>query len=89
MSNSELFKFAAKAGSLEGYLFKRDYVEPMVNWVGNILEMYDKLPAATKKEIKPDLLIVLNRVLDYGSLTVPPDLKQKIQSLIDKVNSGK
>jgi hypothetical protein len=32
----ELFKFAAKAGALEGYLYKREKVESLDNWVSNI-----------------------------------------------------
>ena len=32
----ELFKFAAKAGSLEGYLYEREKVEPLEDWVSNI-----------------------------------------------------
>lgn len=86
---SELFKFASKSGSLEGYLFKRQEVEPLANWVSNILSMYEQLPVNVRKDIKEDLLVVFNRVLDYGSQTVPPDLKQKIQLLVDRVNSGK
>ena len=85
---SELFKFAAKTGSLEGYLFKRKEVDSLANWVSNILSMYEQLSLQVRKDIKPDLLVVLNRVLEYGPQTVPPDLKQKIQALIDKVNSG-
>ncbi len=85
---SELFKFAAKAGSLEGYLFKRKDVESLANWVSNILSRYEELPANVKKDIKSDLLVVLNRVLEYGGQTVPPDLKEKIQALRDDVGSG-
>ena len=85
---SELFKFSAKAGSLEGYLFKRKEVDSLANWVSNILSMYEQLSLQVRKDIKPDLLVVLNRVMEYGTQTVPSDLKQKIQMLIDKVNSG-
>lgn len=85
---SELFKFAAKAGSLEGYLFKRSEVDSLANWVSNILAMYEKLPVNVKKAIKSDLLVVLNRVLEYGPQTVTHDLKQKIQALVERVNSG-
>lgn len=85
---SELFNFAAKAGSLEGYLFKRKEVESLANWVSNILSRYEELPVDVKKDIKNDLLVVLNRVMEYGSQTVPSDLKGKIKALIDRVTSS-
>lgn len=85
---SELFKFAAKTGSLEGYLFKRKEVESLANWVGNIVSMHEDLQAKVKKEIKPDLLIVLNRIIEYGPETIPSDLKDKIGKMIARINSG-
>lgn len=89
MSNySELFKFAAKSGSLEGYLFHRKELDPLENWISNILTMYERLPATVQKEIKADLLVVLNRVLEYGSETVPSGLKDKIQGLANKIKAG-
>lgn len=85
---SELFKFAAKTGSLEGYLFKRKEVDSLANWIGNILSMYENLQINVKKEIKPDLLIVLNRIIEYGPKTIPSDLKEKIEKMIAQINSG-
>ena len=40
----ELFKFAAKAGALEGYLYEREKVEPLDNWVSNLEKMHASLP---------------------------------------------
>ena len=51
----ELFLFAAKAGSLEGYLFNRRKVESLDNWITHISEMYRDLSPAVRKEINPEL----------------------------------
>ena len=51
---AEFFKFAAKAGALEGYLYEREKIESLSNWVNNMQVMYNKLPADVKKEIKEE-----------------------------------
>lgn len=86
-NNLELFKFAAKAGSLEGYLFKRRKVESLSNWTANILRMHGELPPAIKKEIQSELLVVLERILNYGSKTIPPDLREEINKLVIEIKS--
>ncbi|MBI2934177.1 MAG: hypothetical protein HYY29_01270 [Chloroflexi bacterium] len=85
---SDLFRFAAKAGSLEGYLFKRDKVEPLSNWVGNLEGMYRSLSPAARKEIRVDLEGVLQRVLEYGERTLLPDLKGRLNQLLADVRQG-
>jgi hypothetical protein len=61
---AEFFKFAAKAGALEGYLYEREKIESLSNWVNNMKIMYDKLPADVKKDIKEAYGIVLTRTLE-------------------------
>ncbi len=85
---SEFFKFAAKAGSLEGYLFKRDKVDPLTNWVGNIVTMFESLPDTIKNDIKDDLQSVLQRALEYGDRSLEAELKEKLQKLLKAVQSG-
>ncbi len=77
----ELFLFAAKAGSLEGYLFHRRKVEPLTVWVNNIDMMYRGLPAEVKKQVNPELAEVLGRVLSYGGSRIEPELKEKLEAL--------
>ncbi|MFC2013434.1 hypothetical protein ACFLU8_00870 [Chloroflexota bacterium] len=62
----ELFLFTAKVGVLEGYLFEREEVEPLDNWIDNISRMYQELPNFVEMEIKPALTSVLRRTLEYG-----------------------
>ena len=80
--NQALFLFAAKVGSLEGYLFERSKVEPLSNWIDNIDKMYHNLPSAIKVEIDPLLINVLKTVLDYGMETLEPGLREKVEKLL-------
>ncbi len=80
--NEELFKFAAKIGALEGYLYHRDRVEPLENWVGNIEKMYAALPDTAKRDIKAELSGVLTRVLSYGENVLDNDLRARLTKLL-------
>jgi hypothetical protein len=83
----ELFLFAAKAGALEGYLFHRQEVEPLANWVDNIGRMYDELSPEVKREVAPVVAPVLERALEYGDKVLEPGFKEKLQQLL--VAAGK
>jgi hypothetical protein len=78
----EVFLFAAKAGSLEGYLFQRREVEPLANWVDNIARMYRELPPEVKKELAPALVPVLKRTLEYGEKVLEAVLEEKLGRLL-------
>ncbi|MDY6862658.1 MAG: hypothetical protein SV062_06680 [Thermodesulfobacteriota bacterium] len=83
MSNfSELFKFAAKAGSLEGYLFERSEIRySLDDWVNNINIMAKNLSSDVKDKIKGELNIVLDRIMDYGSDSLSIEQKEKISRI--------
>ena len=78
----KLFKFAAKAGSLEGYLYERQKVEPLDNWVNNIEKMYANLPDNVKKDIGDELAIVLKRSLKYGEKVLEKEIKTRLTNLL-------
>ena len=78
----DVFLFAAKAGALEGYLFEREKVEPLTNWVDNISRMYRDLPPEATRELAVDLVPVLKRVLEYGARTLEAGLKEKIERIL-------
>lgn len=82
---TEFFKFAAKAGALEGYLFKRDKVEPLANWIGNIEGAYQNLSPAVKKEIKDELEGVVARMLEYGERALSPEFKERLNKFLSEV----
>jgi len=78
----ELFLFAAKAGALEGYLFKRRKVEPLTSWIDNISRVYHALSPEVKREVDPVFTPVLNRVLEYGGRVLEPGLREKLEELL-------
>ena len=80
--SEQVFLFAAKTGSLEGYLYQRDKVEPLTNWVDNINRMYHELPPGVREEVNPSLVAVLKRTLEYGQDLLEPELKGKLRELL-------
>lgn len=83
----ELFLFAAKAGALEGHLFRRRKVEPLENWVGNIVRMYQELPTAIRKEVAPVLTPVLEKILEYGKSVLESGLREKLEQMLLTVSA--
>jgi hypothetical protein len=76
-----LFKFAAKAGSLEGYLYEREKIEPLSNWVSNLETMYANLPDEIKARIRNELGNVLARTLDYGGALLDEEIRTRLHNL--------
>lgn len=76
-----LFKFAAKAGSMEGYLYEREKIEPLSNWVSNLETMYANLPDEVKARIRDELGNVLARILQYGGAHLEEEIRTRLTSL--------
>jgi len=76
-----LFKFAAKAGSLEGYLYEREKIEPLSNWVSNLETMYASLPEEVKDQIRNELSTVLERTLNYGGTRLEEEIRTRLNNL--------
>jgi hypothetical protein len=81
----ELFKFAAKAGSLEGYLYQRGKIESLCNWVDNIADMYHKLPDSIKEDIKEEYAFVLRRILTNGEKVLQEDMSSKLKGMLSEL----
>ena len=77
----ELFKFAAKAGSLEGYMYQREKLEPLSNWVSNLDSMYKNLPDEVKEDIREEYSSVLTKVLLYGEKLLEEDIRSKLNRM--------
>ena len=47
-----LYKFAARAGALEGYVYGKESLEPdsLKNWVSSVVEQYHALPPEVHAE---------------------------------------
>jgi galactose-1-phosphate uridylyltransferase len=75
-----LFKFAAKAGSMEGYLYEREKIEPLSNWVSNLETMYANLPDEVKARIRDELGNVLSRILQYGGARLEQEIRTRLHT---------
>ncbi len=78
----ELFKFAAKAGALEGYLYEREKIEPLSDWVSNLERMYTRLPDKAKEAVRNELSRVLTRTLTYGGRVLEKEIRAKLNNLL-------
>ena len=78
----ELFEFAAKAGALEGYLYEREKVEPLYNWVSNIERMYASLPDNVKEDVRNEFGNVLRRTLTYGGKVLEGEIRTRLNNLL-------
>jgi len=88
LEHQDVFLFAAKAGALEGYLFRRRKVEPLNNWIDNIGRMYHDLSPEVKKELNPVFVPVLKRILEYGKRVLEAELKGKLERLLLESSAG-
>jgi len=63
--NSEIYAFAASAGALEGYVYKRANLDlkALFNWVDNLGAAYGHLPSKVCDEIQPLVDQTLGRAL--------------------------
>jgi hypothetical protein len=84
----ELFKFAAKVGSLEGYLYQRDEIESLDNWMDNINTMYQNLPDDIKGDLRKAYTDVLNRILVNGKIILPENLRSRLQSMLLEIEGS-
>ena len=76
-----LFKFAAKAGALEGYLYEREKIEALSDWVSNLEAMHANLPDEVKRQIRNELGDVLSRTLTYGGTHVEEEIRTRLNTL--------
>ena len=53
----EIFEFAASAGALEGYVFKKDHVAAgeLDDWIDNLVKQYQGFPAEIKEHFQGSL----------------------------------
>ena len=77
----EFFRFAAKAGSLEGYIYRREKLESLSNWVSNLDNMYKNLPDGVKEDIREEYSSVLDKVLLYGEKVLEEEIRSKLNMM--------
>jgi hypothetical protein len=83
---TQLYEFAASAGALEGFVYRRPDVEAgtIAKWVENLEEAYAILPAEVLKEIQPSLNGTLGRAVRSvgNALGEEHTLVQKLKSMV-------
>jgi hypothetical protein len=52
-TNRQIYDLAAKAGSLEGWVYKRDVDAALLpRWIQNIVDLYNGLPREVREELQ-------------------------------------
>ena len=61
----EIFEFAASAGALEGYVFKKDHVaaDELDDWINNLVRQYHGFPAETREHFQGSLDRTMGRTI--------------------------
>ena len=61
----EIYEFAASAGALEGYVFKKDHLEPgeLDDWIHNLVKQYEGFPGEIKKHFQGSLDRTMGRAV--------------------------
>ena len=76
----EIFEFAASAGALEGYVFKKDHLAPgeLDDWVWNLVKQYEGFPG----EIRENFQGSLNRTMGRAVHSLSPILGSDHQHVL-------
>lgn len=71
----QIYEFAASAGALEGYVYRRDDldVEALSNWLGNLKTAYRLIPEEILHAIQPSIDRTLGRAFRSLSLCLGDD----------------
>jgi len=62
---NKIYEFAASAGALEGYVYKKEKIDSneIKNWVDNLVSSYKNLPKDAVDEFQPSLDGTLGRAI--------------------------
>lgn len=78
----DIFEFAASAGALEGYVFKKDHLAPgeLDDWIHNLVKQYEGFPDEIKTHFQGSLDRTMGRAVHSLNPVLGPD-HQHILSL--------
>ena len=83
---AQLYEFAASAGALEGYVYRREEVDmkALTNWIGNLKAAYGLLPQEVLQEVQPSIDQTLGRAWKSLALGLGQDhdLAQTVKSMV-------
>ncbi len=81
----QLYEFAAKAGSLEGYVYPKDLdVKYLAPWTDHLVDAYRGLPPEVRSEIQPGCDETLGRTIQslLPVLGEAHEVIKKLRSLV-------
>ncbi len=82
----EVYDFAAKAGSLEGYVYPKERVDLsyLPRWVDNLMNQYRSLPSEVKEEFQGLCQGTIGRVIQslLPSLGEDHEVIKKLKSIL-------
>jgi hypothetical protein len=83
---AQIYEFAASAGALEGYTYRRVDLDmtALNNWIGNLKTAYGLLPQDVLQEVQPSIDKTLGRAWKSLALALGQDhvLSQTVKSMI-------
>jgi hypothetical protein len=83
---AQVYEFAASAGALEGYVYRRGDVdmEALTNWIANLKTAYGLLPQEVLREVQASIDKTLGRAWKSLALGLGQDhdLAQTVKSMI-------
>ena len=76
----ELYDFAASAGSFEGYVYRREGVDPsyLPKWSNNLLNQYTALP----EDVRAEIQYMIDGTLGRAALSLIPRLGEDHEVVI-------
>ena len=83
---AQIYEFAASAGALEGYVYRRKNVDmkALANWVTNLKTAYGLLPKEALQEVQASIDQTLGRAWKSLALSLGQDhdLSRTVESMI-------
>jgi hypothetical protein len=83
---SKIYEFAASAGALEGYVYKKDKIdmEALTNWVENLVAAYNHLPSEVLDEFQSSLDQTIGRAIRSlsSALGQEHEIVRKLKSMV-------
>ena len=87
----KIYEFAASAGALEGYVYRRSKTEigteVLSNWVDNLFDAYQNLDSKVRDECQPSIDQTLGRAIK--SLDLMFDERHALVSRLQQLVKGK
>jgi hypothetical protein len=84
--STQIYEFAASAGALEGFVYRREGLRPeaLDNWIGHLCAAYQLLPEEEKKRLQPSINGTIGRAVRSIEALLGPDHAHatKLRSLL-------